>query len=255
MPLIVFLMGTIFGSFFNVVVYRIPLEKGIVKGRSFCPKCETQLKALDLVPVISQLLLKNKCRYCKGKISLRYPAVELATGLLYLLSYLMWGLSWGFALHVALWSMLLITSLIDLDHMVIIDQVLLFFTLFAVAYVIFSPTAWLPHLIGLAIGFGFYLLIYLVAKLIYGQEAFGFGDVLLMGSCGLFLGTSKTIVASLASFVVAAIAIVLMKVIGKKEVSGKLEVPFGPYICVSVFATSVFGERLINFYLASIGFL
>jgi leader peptidase (prepilin peptidase)/N-methyltransferase len=237
----------IFGSFFNVVIYRVPLEKNIAKGRSFCPKCSTSLKAPDLIPVFSQLFLKNRCRYCKEKISLRYPAVELITGLLWLLSYLIWGLSWEFTLHTALWSMLLITALMDFDHMIIVDQVLIFFSLFAAAYAIFSEASLLYHIFGFAAGFLFYLLIYLAARLIYKREAFGFGDVLLMGSAGLFLGLGKAVVASLVSFYVSLIVIIIMMLAGKKKIS-KLEIPFGPHICTAVFITSLFGDVFLDFY-------
>ena len=245
----VLIAGLLFGSFYNVVIYRIPLNLSVAKGRSFCPKCNHQLKAIDLVPVFSQLFLKSKCRYCGAKISLRYPAIELITGVLFLLSYLLYGLTWECLIYIIFWSMLLITTMIDFDHMVISDAVLLVGTIPAVIYVLLADVSILDHGLGAVVGFAFFLLIYLLSKLIYKREAFGFGDVLLIGSIGIYLGLAQTILVCLLSFLVAAVAIVGMQIVGRKKMSGQMEVPFGPYICIAAFIATIFGEQIITSYL------
>lgn len=247
--LFIFLFGIIFGSFYNVIIYRIPLDMSIAKGRSFCPNCKTTLRARDLVPIFSQLFLGSKCRYCQQKISLRYPLVELISGLLFLLAFILFGLSWEFYLHIVLWSLLVITTLIDYDHYVICESILLVATLLALIYVIFSDASWLDHVLGLAVGFGFYLLIYVIARLIYKREAFGFGDVELMGSLGFFLGIANTAITCLLSFFVALFGIFIMKIAGK-AFSAKEEIPFGPYICIAAFIASIFGDAIWTGYMS-----
>lgn len=242
---IVFIYGMIFGSFYNVVIYRFPIGQSIIRGRSFCPACKTKLVTKDLVPVFSQLCLMNRCRYCLEKISIRYPLIELTTGGLFLLSYCLNGFGWDFFRHIILWSMLLNTAIIDYEHMVIMDAVLLLFSTFMIFYITFSGDMAAEFLLGAVIGFCAYLLIYLLARLVYRREAFGFGDVLLMGATGLFLGKNNVIVAAIMAFYVAMFAIIIRKLLGGK-IKEKDEIPFGPFICIAVFITSIFGARIID---------
>ena len=247
--ILTFIFGIVFGSFFNVIIYRIPNNISIVKGRSFCPKCNKTLKAIDLVPIFSQVFLKSKCRYCKERISIRYPIIELLTGLLFVLCYFMFGLSWEFVLFLFFWSMLLITFIIDLEHMAIYDSILIFFTIPAVLYVIFlAGEQRLSHVFGCLAGFGAFFLIYFITKLIYKREAFGFGDVLLVASIGLFLGLRNTVITCILSFIIAAIGIIILKIF-QKNLDGKTEVPFAPYICIAAFIASMFGDNIFGFYI------
>ncbi len=184
---IVFLYGLVFGSFYNVVIYRIPRDLSIARGRSFCPACGRPLSSRDLVPVFSWLFLKGRCRTCGAPISPRYPLFELATGLLFAVAYLAAD-GWMEALHLALlFSLLLITALIDHDHKIIADRVLFFFALTGAAAGI-GVLGLRSVVIGALVGFGLYLAIFLIARAIYGEEVFGFGDVLFMASIGLYLG-------------------------------------------------------------------
>lgn len=255
MVLLCFLLGIVFGSFYNVVIYRVPNDISVAKGRSFCPNCKTQLNALDLVPVFSQLFLKNKCRYCKQKISLRYPMIELATGLLFALAYLVFGLSRELVMILPFWSMLLITAVIDLDEMSIYDGILWIGTAPAAVYLIWEgieTASWghlLEHGIGFALGFGSFLLIYWIVKLIYKEEKFGFGDVMLMGSIGLCLKWRGTIIAFLLSFFLAVLGVAIQRLLGK-GMKRDTELPFGPYMCIAALLTSIFGERIWAWYMS-----
>jgi len=244
---IILLYGIILGSFYNVVIYRLPLEKSIIKGRSHCPACKTRLTAKDLIPVISQLSLKNRCRYCNEKIAIRYPVIELLTGFLFLLSYCKYGFGWEFFRYVFLWSLLLITAIIDYEWMLILDTVLLAFSLFMVSYIMFAGASPEEHLLGAAIGMGVYLVIYLSARCLYKREAFGFGDVLLMGSVGFFLGKTHVVTAVIMPFYMALASIIIMKLLGGK-IKRKKEIPFGPYICGAAFVISLFGNQIKDFF-------
>ena len=248
MGILVFLYGLIFGSFYNVVIYRIPADKSIAKGRSMCGSCNHTLAAKDLVPVFSWIFLKAKCRYCGSKISMRYPIIELVTGLLFYIAYASSGSIWEFLFYASLWSMLLITAMIDYDEMIISDAVLLVFTVVGLASILGMKAGLLTRVYGLAFGFGFYFAIYYVAKLIYKKEAFGFGDVMLMGALGIFMGFRDTVLTSILSFYVALIIIVIMKIFGKKT-GLRQEIPFGPYICIAAFLVSLYGDEIVNLYL------
>lgn len=244
---IVFLYGIVLGSFYNVIIYRLPLDMSIAKGRSMCTSCNTTLKAIDLVPVFSWLALRGKCRYCGSKISLRYPLVELATGVLFLIAYWSFGFGWALVLYCSFYSMLLITALIDMDHMIICDYVLYGFSLISLVCMVWLKYPWKDHLFGFGLGFGFYLLIYLVARAVYKREAFGFGDVMLMGAIGMVLGFRDTLITSILSFYIAIIVIALLKIFGKRF-QLRQEIPFGPYICMAAFIVSLYGEKITDFY-------
>lgn len=249
--ILVFIYGLLFGSFYNVIIYRVPLDISIARGRSMCPSCGSTLRWMDLLPVLSWVFLKRRCRYCGEKISARYPVIESITAMLFLLAYLYAGLSWEFLVYTSLWSMLLITAMIDMDHMIIADSVLYFFTAAGVIGIAvgkgFILNELSDNLFGLISGFLLYLLIYLGARMIYKKEAFGFGDVMLMGASGAFLGLRFTVLAAILSFYVALIVIMVMKIVGKK-IKVSEEIPFGPYICISVFIVSLYGDRLMQMY-------
>lgn len=248
MGILVFVYGLIFGSFYNVVIYRIPADKSIAKGRSMCGNCNHTLAAKDLVPVFSWIFLKARCRYCSSKISMRYPIIEMVTGLLFVLAYMKSGSMWEFGFYASFWSMLLITAMIDYDEMIISDAVLLAFSVVGIVAMIGMKAGLLTRVYGAVFGFAFYFAIYYVAKLIYKKEAFGFGDVMLMGAIGIFLGLRDTALTSILSFYVALIIIVIMKIFGKKT-GLRQEIPFGPYICIAAFIVSLYGDEIVNLYL------
>lgn len=247
MNIIIFIFGIIFGSFFNAVVYRVPLEISISKGRSICPSCKHSLNAFDLVPVFSWLFLGRKCRYCHGKIPARYPLVELITGVVFLFAYYYFGYNWNLLIYLSFYSMLLITTLIDYDHMIVSDGVLIICSAISFVGILLSKSPILYHLTGALVGFLIYLVVYLVSMAFYKKEAFGFGDVLLITAIGLVLGMKNTILTAFLAFYVALVFIVIMRFVGKKF-KAKQEVPFGPYICIAAFIVSIYGETMMEWY-------
>lgn len=244
----IFLYGLIFGSFYNVIIYRVPIDKSIVKGGSICPSCDAKLKPMDLVPLFSWVFLLGKCRYCKSKISIRYPIVELTTGLLFLLAYIKFGFSIECLMYISLWSMLLVTAVIDYDHMIICDIILVIFSIVGLVCIVLLKDGLLNHFYGALVGFGVYFAVYFVAKIIYKKEAFGFGDVLLMCSIGLFLGLWNALLTSFLAFWIAAIFIAIFKIPFKTN-NEKKEIPFGPSICVAAFIVSLCGNEIISLYI------
>ena len=127
--IVVFIYGLLFGSFFNVVGYRLPNGLSIIKPGSFCPKCNHSLKWYELIPVFSFIIQKGKCRKCGCRISLFYPLIELLTGILFLISYLVFGFSIEFILSILISSFLVIVIVSDFSYLVIPDEVTIFFVL------------------------------------------------------------------------------------------------------------------------------
>ncbi len=241
-----FIYGTIFGSFYNVVIYRLPKDLSVVNGRSHCTNCNNTIRAIHLIPIVSWIFLKGKCGYCREKISCRYPIVEFIVGLSFLLSYIIFGMNLNFFYHIVFWSMLIIVTIIDIDYMYILDSVLLFFGIVIVVISLFLyGTYAIWNLIAGVVCFCCYFLIYFLAKKIYKKEAFGFGDVLLIFVIGYFLGWKLTYLTLFFPFIVASVYLVVALVFGKKY-NLKQEVPFGPFICVSAFILSIYGMDIMR---------
>jgi leader peptidase (prepilin peptidase)/N-methyltransferase len=245
--IVFFLFGTVFGSFYNALMYRLPIHMPISKGRSICPKCKHTLSALDLVPFFSWLFLRGKCRYCGEKISPAYPIIECIAGALFAAAWILKGELVAAAFLSAFWSMLLIVTIMDYRHMLIAESVLVGFTAICAACLLWQKADIVNHLLGGVIGFAVYFAIHILAKIIYKKDAFGFGDVELMASIGLILGLRGSVETLGLSFYIAVMGLVVMKLLGKAVKRG-IEIPFGPYICIAGFLVSLFEENIYAFY-------
>lgn len=164
------------------------------------------------------------------------------------LAYNQFGVGIPFVFYLLFWQVLLVTAFIDYYTQTIVDLIL--YGLIGVNGLLLIAMKWsfFEALYGFFIGFGIYHLIYLGAKAYYKREAFGFGDVILMGAIGMHLGTWQSLLSSLLSFYIALIVIIIMKLLGKNVESG-LQIPFGPYMCISGLIVSLFGDQLIALYI------
>ena len=230
-----FLFGLIFGSFLNVCIYRIPREKSVAWPPSACPHCNAPIAWYDNIPLLSFLILRGKCRKCKGPISWQYPLVELITALLITLVIWRFGLSvWGVAVAVAVCALICL-SVIDLEFMIIPDRfslgLIVWGILFAWANPNFSGVWWQKELYavwGAAVGLLGVLAIALIGTWLFKKEAMGGGDVKLMSGVGALLGWQGVITTIvLGSFLGLAYAIFLMFLKGKKRDDA---IPFGPFL-------------------------
>jgi leader peptidase (prepilin peptidase)/N-methyltransferase len=246
--LIVFLFGLSVGSFLNCVIYRLEKKKSFLKGRSFCPHCKHILNWQDLIPLFSFLFLKGKCRYCQKKISPQYPLVELATGLLFVLTthYSLLTINYQ-SLLFTIYRLLPVCFLIvifvyDLKHYIIPNKVIypaiIIALIFNFQFSIFNYS--ILSALGAAL---FFLLIVLVSR----GKWMGLGDVKLALFIGLFLGYPDILVALFLSFLIGAIIGVGLISAGKKTL--RSEVPFGPFLVIGTFISMFWGESLINWYL------
>lgn len=239
------LLGTIIGSFLNVCIYRIPLKQSIAFPSSHCPKCGTNLKALDLVPVLSFLFGRGKCRYCGEKISIQYPFIELTNGLLWLLLYLRLGFSTEFIGYAVLCSILIVVAIIDYRYQIIPNVINIFGLVCGLFFHVINFSSFsnlLQYLSGFLIGGGVLLLIAIVTN-----GAMGGGDIKLMFVLGLWLGWKHTLLTLFLSFFLGgliSILLILFKIKGRKDM-----IPFGPFIVLATMMTVFYGNGIINYYI------
>lgn len=249
----VFIFGLCAGSFLNCVIYRLEKGKSFTKGRSFCPKCKHVLNALDLIPVVSFLMLRGKCRYCKKKISSQYLLVEIFTGLLFVLIF--GHLTFGFDLSFDIWILtflylltiacfLIIIFIYDLKHYIIPDKIIYPAIGLAFLYRIVNlETLQTAFIAGIAAA-AFFFLIWLISK----GKWMGFGDVKLAFFMGLFLGWPGILVGLFSAFLIGSAVGIALILLAKKKL--KSEVPFGPFLITGTFLALFWGQHLINWYLS-----
>ncbi len=279
---LVFLFSLLIGSFLNVVIHRLPimmerafkneakeyfsmddvhspLEKNtnneifnLAVPRSACPQCNHQITAAENIPVISYLFLKGKCSGCKTSISMRYPFVELITGLLSLAVALKFGVSWqALAAIVLTWSLIALTF-IDFDTMLLPDSIVLpvlWLGLFANSAMLFTDLH--SAFFGAIAGYLSLWAVYWSFKLLTGKEGMGYGDFKLFALIGAWLGWQYLPLTILLSSVVGAvIGIALMLNRGKKT---DMAIPFGPYLAIAGWIALMWGEQINNAYLGYMG--
>ena len=247
-----FIIGSIVGSFLNVVIYRVPRGESIVRPPSACPACGTRLRARDNIPVLGYLFLRGRCRYCSAPISPRYPTVEILGGLLPLLIFARFGFGRELLVYWPLSYVLLVISFIDLDLRIIPDKV----TLPGIAVgLVVAPlvglTGFWESLIGILVGGGALYLIGVLGELILKKESMGGGDVKLAAMLGAFLGWKMILLALFSAFLIGA-------VVGVVAMAGKSKdwdhaVPFGPFIALGAVLALLWGEPLLVWYSALLG--
>jgi len=245
---LIFILGLIVGSFSNVCIYRIPRNESIIYPASHCPKCRSNISPKDNIPLLSFILLKGRCRNCKSKISIQYPIVEFLTGLIYLIIYLIYGLSIQSLIYIILSSALIIIAFIDLNEQIVPDVISLpgivigFILSFFVPYILFMNSA-----LGVVVGGGIILIIGLAGSVVFKKEAMGGGDVKLAAMVGAFLGWRYIIISLSLGFFLGALAgifLILSKIKSREDT-----VPFGAFIVLGSFITLLWGEKIISWYI------
>ncbi|MBU9721912.1 MULTISPECIES: prepilin peptidase [Bacillaceae] len=239
-----FVLGAILGSFYNVVGLRVPSGESIVTPRSHCPQCKKNLSWYELLPILSFLIQKGKCRKCANTISPIYPFFELITAVLFTISPLLVGWSKELPIALAFISLLVIISVSDLHMMLIPDKILLFFLgLFIVMRIFIPLTPWWDSILGAAVGFGLLLLLAIASK-----GGMGGGDIKLFGVIGIILGLKGVLmtifIGSLIGAIVGGVGLLT------KKVTRKTPIPFGPFIAIGAITSFFFGNSLLEWYLS-----
>lgn len=240
-------LGLIVGSFANVVIHRLPLGQSVVRPRSRCPHCGTEIRSLDNVPILSYVLLLGRCRTCRVAISPRYPAVEAANGLLYLAIAILLGPTPHAVVAMAFVTSLLILSLIDLDHQILPDVITKPGILLGLA-ASFLPGPPTP-LEAAASAVGGYVALMTVAwlaRLYYKEEALGQGDWKMVAMLGAFLGWQGMLLAVLLGSLLGSV--VGLAMVGFFGGSRRSRIPLGTFLAVGGIAAVFAGEPLIKWY-------
>ncbi|NLW30812.1 MAG: prepilin peptidase [Fibrobacter sp.] len=259
-PSFAFLTGLIFGSFFNVLIYRVPEKKSILWPSSFCPKCKKSIKPWENIPVISYIFLGGRCSACKNRIPITYPAVELITAIFsVILWYLMikpvvfnsapWQTLTGMILYSVFLLLLIPVSVIDLKHYIIPDV----FTLSMIAAGLiysFLPLGITPFqsVIGLIGGGGvLYLTGWIGTVLFKKGEAMGGGDIKLMAAAGALFGLKVAFMGIVFGAFLGSIAGVAM--LASKKISSDHHIPFGPFLGAGIWIAIFSGEQILEWYM------
>ncbi|MCM8776894.1 MAG: prepilin peptidase [Candidatus Omnitrophica bacterium] len=247
----IFVIGLVFGSFANVVIYRLPKGKSIVRPRSQCPSCGKNILWYDNIPLLSFLLLKGKCRFCKAKISYRYFVVELITGLLFLGLYLKFGITIQLLIYIFFTLCLLIMGFIDIDTYLISDVIVLPGIVIGFLCAIFFPqmhygitrigSIWYSFT-GILVGSGILIFLAMVGRLLFKKEAMGGGDIKLLAMIGAFLGWKCVFITIFFASLLGTI--ISLTLIGLKKKKIEDYVPFGPYLGLGAII-SVFYKGLL----------
>ena len=240
----IFIVGLVVGSFLNVCIYRLPKEKSILYPPSHCYSCKQRLRPWDLIPVFNWLFLRGKCRYCATPISGRYAIIEVFTGVLFMASLYIIGLSIELIKALILTSFLIVITFIDIDHQLILDKVLIWMAGAGVAINLFigppTPGMW-QMLLAAAVGGGVLLLIAVLTR-----GGMGGGDIKFMAVLGLWLGWPYIVITMLMSFIIGGVVglvLLLLKRKGRKDF-----IPFGPFIAAAAYITFLYGTDILMWY-------
>lgn len=242
------LLGLIVGSYLNVVIHRLPRGLSTVLPRSRCPGCGAPLRARDNLPLISFLALKGRCRHCSRPISWRYPAVEVATGLTFVLCFAHFGAGLPALVGALFGSCLIALIVIDVEHFLLPDRI----TLPGIAAgLLLQP--WIPGvslreaLVGAAVGGGLLLAASALWYLLRGEEGMGLGDAKMLAMVGAFLGWKGTLVTFFFASLGGAVVGLSLLALGRGGMKNRL--PFGAFLGAAGLASLFWGRRLADLYL------
>lgn len=225
---LLFLLGSSIFSFLNVVIYRVPRKMDIVKTPSRCEECGHILSLLEMLPVLGWILLRGKCRYCKAKISIRYPAVEALGGSVALRCVYKWGISWQALIVYAFLAVLTMVAFVDVDRMKIPNSFLVVAGVIGVLSMpFFTEISFMERIIGVCC---VSVPLLVLALILWG--GLGGGDIKLMAVCGLFLGWEQSLLAFVAAGVAAGLFCILMLMTGR--MGRKSKVAFGAFLCLGM---------------------
>ena len=229
MYFLIFFIGAIIGSFINVLIIRLPLKINFITGRSACTSCGRVLRLYDLIPVLSFFILKGKCRFCKQKISPKYPFVEALTGLTAVLCYIYFGFTYETIFTFVFLSLLIIIAFIDYDTSEIPYSLQI--TLFIIAIIscfVFKEIKITTKLIGMIC-----ISIPMLLIAMFIKNTFGGGDIILVSICGFILGWKFILFSIIIAFITAGIYSIFLLLFKNK--SKKHVFPFGPHICLGIY--------------------
>ena len=242
-----FVLGTVIGSFANVCIFRLPRRQSLIAPASHCPQCNAAILPYQNIPILSYLLLRGRCARCREPISIRYPLVELLTGILFFLVYQRLGPTWEGLEAAVLLSALVVISFIDLEHKLVPDVISLPGIVVGLLFGLLVPmNQVLDSLWGVLLGGGLFYLIALVSR-----GGMGGGDIKLIAMIGAFMGWKLILVTIFAAVLLGslvAVALLILRLKGRKDM-----IPFGPFLALGAFITLFYGKAIILWYFSLLG--
>lgn len=225
-----FLLGSALGSFANAVIARLPRGESIIFPASHCEECQAPLRWYDLVPIVSFLFLRGRCRYCGTSLSWLEPLVELVSGLIFVCAFQRFGFSWSAIVVGAFLLNLLVLSILDIQLKVIFDSILWF----GLSLILLWPSLWhspISHITGAALAGAIFWIIRVAGSHLFEREAMGFGDVQVAALLGFWIGYEKIAWLVAWSFVLGFLVAAPLLLMRKKQLAD--EIPFGPFLCAA----------------------
>jgi len=244
--IVIVLLGLVFGSFLNVVIHRLPLEQSIVKPRSFCPQCGKSVRAADNIPVLSYLILRGRCRYCRKPIPAKYPLVEIFTALTFWYAYRSADFGIVHLVFTIIFLLILIAlCLIDLKHMILPDELTLGGSVIFLIYSFFNPEVETVEALLAAFGVTFcFTAIYVFYLKVRKMEGLGQGDIKMVFLLGIFLGPQKLIITVLLASLSGLAVGIMIIIIRKKDF--KYALPFGTFLSAGGYFAYFFGDQVLE---------
>jgi leader peptidase (prepilin peptidase)/N-methyltransferase len=258
------LFGLAIGSFLNVLIDRLPRKKSLVFPPSHCEACGHRLSFFDLIPVLSYLMLRGRCRYCRARIPLRVLLVEMGGGIIFVISYWQFGASIEFA-YAAFWSCIfLVIIFIDWEHQSILNRIT--YPAALIALVVFGVDTFFPEwgllnsvksfwpdsgilsisivncIFGGAVGFAFFFIVFLI-----NPRGMGMGDIKLAALIGLVTGLPLVIAALLTGILIGGLVAIILLLLGKK--GRKDVIPYGTFLAIGPIIALFWGNEILNWYL------
>lgn len=256
--IVIFIFGLFLGSFLGVVADRIQRNETIIKGRSHCENCKKELGLLDLLPVLSFLFLKGKCRYCKAKLSLLYPIIEISTGILFALTYIFLIHNSEFIIQNLIYYLFIISSFIvifftDLKYGIIPDKIVVPAVVITFGWLMVNGSWFMVNHLFSAIGaFLFFVVISYVFYILTKKQGMGGGDIKLSFLLGLILGFPGILVSLYLAFLTGAIIAIIL-ILWKKKAFLKDSLPFGPFLITGSLISLFWGNYIYSLALNLLG--
>ncbi len=242
------IIGALVGSFLNVCIIRLPKGESIVIPGSHCPQCDHPIKFYDNVPVISYLVLRGRCRYCRETISMQYPLIEGITAVSSFFLFLRFGLSWAYLFYFSFVSSLIVVTLIDLYHQIIPDVISLpGIGVGLLGSLVIPQITFFDSLVGILVGGGSLFIIATLYQWLFKREGMGGGDVKLLAMIGAFLGWDAVILTILLSSLIGSVTGVMMMILKGKNF--RYAIPFGPFLSLGAVIALFYKNEIIFWYL------
>ncbi len=251
--LIIFILGACIGSFFNVCIYRIPLNESIIFPKSHCPSCDKPIPFYFNIPIISYISLRGKCAFCGAEIPIRYLIVEVLTPIFIALIFIKFKISLPALSYAIFISGLIIISFIDIKEKIIPDVISIPWIIIGFISSFFSQNiSYKESLLGIILGAGVLLFIRTTYKLTAKKEGMGIGDIKLLGMIGAFIGVKGVFFTLFTSSLAGSLYALFMLIFSDKKIALNKEVPFGPFLSLGAVLYVFYGNFLIKLWLSII---